>query len=375
MLHICHIITDLSIGGAEVVLTRLLEKMPRDRFNHRVVSLTSDGPLGDRLRALGVPVHALGMRPGVPSPFLVLRLAGWLGRWKPDIVQTWMYHSDLIGGLAGWYAGVPVLWNLRNSNLDTSRSRSSTRLVVQLCARISHSLPVKIVSCAHSAASLHANLGYAAGKMVVIPNGFDLDAYQPDSNARKSVRSELGIPVNTPLVGMVARFDPQKDHHTFIQAVERVAWHQPGVHYLLCGLGVDLANPYLAEWITSAGVKELVHLLGRREDLQRLYAALDVLVSSSAYGEAFPNVVGEAMACGVPCVVTDVGDSARIVGDTGRVVQPGQPDALAAAIESILSLSKAGRTSLGSAARDRISMHYTLSDMAAQYATLYEGIR
>jgi glycosyltransferase involved in cell wall biosynthesis len=209
--------------------------------------------------------------------------------------------------------------------------------------------------------------------MVLIPNGFDIDTFRPDPAARHDVRRELGLPPETPLIGLVARYDPAKDHRTFLRAA---AWlHQiaPDVHFVLCGDDVDWHHPELATWIDRSGLRGACHLLGRRHDVQRLHASFDVATLTSL-SEGFPNVVGEAMACGVPCVATDVGDAAWIVGETGRIVPPRDPQALADAWHALLTLPSQERQTLGLAARARIAEHFALPGVIDQYAALYHSM-
>ena len=282
-------------------------------------------------------MRSLGMRPGRPNPVAVLRLAKWLREDRPDVIQTWMYHADLIGGLAAKLAGgIPLAWGIRQSNLSDQGSRRLTIHTMRMCAQVSRWLPARIVCCSEASQRVHAALGYATEKMIVIPNGFDLRAYKPDSAARESVRAELQIPADAPVIGLVGRFDPQKDHHTFVCAAALLHRSRPDVHFLLCGDDVTWENAELRGWIEEAGIRKQCRLLGRRNDLSRLTAALDIAASSSSFGEGFPNVIGEAMACGVPCVVTDVGDSALIVGQTGRVVPPQNPKELANALSELV---------------------------------------
>jgi len=188
------------------------------------------------------------------------------------------------------------------------------------------------------------------------------------------LRSELGIPGSSVVVGLVARFDPQKDHHNFVKAASLVCKVHPGVHFLLCGDGVDHRNEELAGWIDSTGFKERFHLLGRIDDVPRVMSALDVLVSSSSFGEGFPNVVGEAMACGVPCVVTEVGDSARIVGDCGVVVPPRAPELLAEGLIRLIFVAVGRRRELGYHARRRVVGGFSLPVVANRYASLYRSL-
>jgi glycosyltransferase involved in cell wall biosynthesis len=375
VIRLVHVITDLDTGGAEMALHKLLSRLDRSRFDPVVVSLTDIGPVGKRITSLGVPVEALGMRRGIPDPLAVPRLARRLKDLRPQVVQTWMYHADLIGGLASRLAGgAPIAWNIRHSDLPRGSARRLTLWTARVCAVLSRGLPRKIVCCSEASREVHVRLGYAPEKMVVIPNGFDLGLFRPDPVARLSVRKELGIPDGAPLVGLVARFHPQKDHRTFVRAAGLLRASLPGPHFLLCGERVDWDNDQLARWIDAAGGREGWHLLGLRTDVPRLVAALDVSVSSSFSGEGFPNVIGEAMAAGVPCVVTDVGDSAQIVGQTGTVVQPRDPGALAGACERLLGMAEAERGDLGLAARRRVVESYDLEEIVRRYEDLYQGL-
>lgn len=371
-LRVAHVITDLDTGGAELVLARLLGEMDRRRFEHTVISLTTAGQVADQLAGLGIPVSALGMRVGFPNPLSVLRLARVLRTFHPDIVQTWMYHADLVGSMAARLAGrAPVIWGIRNSVLVAGASKRRTILIARLLARLSRGLPARIVSCSEAARLVHIRLGYQAQKFVVIPNGFDVEKFKPDVSARLQVRQELNLSPETEVAGFFARFDPQKDHHNFIRAANLLLERQADVHFLLCGEGVTGQNPSLAGWIAETGRGDRFHLLGRRVDMPRLTAALDLAVSASEYGEAFPNVIGEAMACGVPCVATDVGDSAAIIAETGLIVPPHNAQALASAMLKILEMGSEDRHALALAARQRVIENYSLAAMASRYQAVY----
>ena len=366
-----HVIAGLSMGGAQMMLYKLLSSLERSAFESEVISLADVGPLDKKIRALGVPVKVLGMRPGVADPTALWRLARWWRHDPPDVVQTWMYHGDLIGGLAAKLAGgIPVAWNIRHSDLDAEGKRS-TLWTIRACAGLSRWLPTRIVCCAELSRRIHIDHGYIGKKIVVIPNGFDLEVFRPDPMARVSVRRELGIAEESILIGLVGRFHPLKDHRNFIEAACRLHASVPAVHFLLCGDDVTTENTELVEWIDAGGIGDRCHLLGRREDVPRLNAALDIACSSS-YSEGFPNTVGEAMACGVPCAVTDAGDSALIIGDTGRVVRPKDPGALARAWREMIEIGRDGRERLGAAARRRIAEHFSLRVIAARYEELYE---
>lgn len=375
-MKIIHIITGLGVGGANVMLYRLVSRIDRKAFELGVISLTDIGLIGLKTRALGVPVRELGMSPGVPNPLAILRLTSWLRQDPPDVIQTWTYHADLIGGLAAWLAGrIPVAWGIHHTTSDRENTKRLTTWTVMACARLSRWLPTSIVCCSEASCRVHEQLGYPASKMLVIPNGFDLTAFRPDLEARQSVRQELGISDEVPLIGYVARFDPQKDHHNFIQAAARIHARLPETRFLMCGEGITWENLDLVEWIETAGLRDCCYLLGGREDIPRLMAGLDVATISSAFGEAFPLVIGEAMACGVPCVATDLGDSAIIVGDTGVIVPPKNPQLLAEGWSRLLvSMSRAERAKLGVAARSRIKERYGLRKVVEQYENLYRSL-
>lgn len=353
------------------MLYKLLSTLDRQVVKSDVVALLPGGEYADRIRALSIHVSHLGMRRGIPNPGAIWRLGRLLRSVSPVIVQTWMYHADLLGAFAT--RGMPntnVAWNIRHSNLDRKLNSPLTHWTARICAKLSHWVPAAIVCNSTVAKQIHVDLGYAADKFVVIPNGFDTDLFVPDEVARSVLRMELRVSPTTPLVGLVGRFHEQKDHATFVQAAAMLHGTHPSVHFLLCGPGVDGQNQHLVRWITEAGLTDVIHLLGPRTDMAQIMAALDLLVSSSV-GEGFPNVVGEAMSCAVPCVVTDVGDSALIVGDTGFVVPPRQPAALFTALAHALDIDPAVSAKLGNQARQRVIENYSIQSITDQYTKLY----
>lgn len=373
-MRVAFIITGLGTGGAETMLLRLLERLDRGRFEPHVYSLTTRGDIGQRIAAMGIPVQALGMSAGLPSPWKFRRLVALLRALRPTLVHTWLYHADLLGGLAARWAGsAPVVWGLHNTNLDPQTTKWRTRAVVWLCARLSRRVPVRILSCSEVAAQVHVRRGYDAARMCVIPNGFDVTRFRPDADARIAVRAELGLTPDALLVGVIGRFDPQKNHLGFVQAASLLQCQLPQVHFLLAGAQVDAGNDVLVAAIAAQGLGDVMHLLGLRQDVARLMAALDVLALPSR-GEAFPMVVGEAMACGVPCVVTDVGDAALIVGDTGVVVAAGDMQGLAQKTAALLGLDAQAYAQRSVAARARICERFEIGKIVAQYEELYEQL-
>ncbi len=371
--HVVMIITGLRTGGAEGMLERLVRHLP-SRVRCHVISLSDMGEIGPRLSAAGVAVEAIGMVPGRLDPVRWWRLVRRLRALRPDVVHTWMYHADLLGGLAARAAGVRcILWGVRHTNLDPHLNKRSTLYVARACAWLSSLIPQRIACVAEVSRTAHRAFGYDNTRMVVIPNGFDLQRFAPDQAARIAIRTELSIPPTAPLVGLMGRFDPQKNHRGFAAAASVIRRRCPDAHFILAGSGIDYNNAELVDWLRHAGVLDACHLLGRRDDMPQLLAALDVLVSSSV-GEGFSNVIGEAMACGVPCAVTDVGDSAAIIAETGRAVSPSAPEELGAAVADLLTLPAEHRAQLGERARRRAREQYDIGTIVRLYEDQYRAM-
>jgi len=375
LIRILHVITDLDVGGAEMMLLKLLTAMDRGGFENIVVSLRSPGKIGEAIACKGVQVRGLDMDRGLRAGLRgIAGLIRFVKRWKPDVVQTWLYHADLVGLLASICAGEgKVAWNIRCSNMDLRRYRKTTRMVVRLCAMLS-SLPQAVITNSRAAIGYHRSLGYKQDRFLVIPNGFDTEKFRPDPSARNSLLLELGIPETARLVGHAARFDPMKDHGTFIEAARMTVGRNPEVHFLLAGEGVSTANPELLRWLEEGDIGGNVHLMGPRSDMCRFMAGLDIFCTSSCFGEGFPNVIGEAMACGCPCVVTDVGDSRAIVGNTGMVVPPGLPSLMAHALEKLISMPSRDLMRMGNAGREIIVSRYSIKKVTGDYEKLYRDL-
>jgi glycosyltransferase involved in cell wall biosynthesis len=370
-MRVLYIITGLSIGGAETMLLKVLEGLDRKKFDPMVVSLTTLGEVGPRIAELGIPVQALSMSTSWRGPISFLRLVLEIRRLKVDVVHTWLYHADLIGGLAARLAGVTAIcWSIRSGNLNPDKTRWSTRAVRRVCALLSHVIPAHIFINSEAAIGIHVGVGYVAGKMEVIPNGFNLSRFKPDHGARLRLRTELGCAADALLVGMIGRFDPLKNHFGFFSAMAILHRHMPHVHLVLAGRGVDRHNQHLMHLIERAGLVDNTHLLGPHDCVPELMAALDVLASPS-HAEAFPNVLGEAMSAGVPSVATDVGDCACIIGETGRIVPAGDMVRFAEGVAALLALSPAQRASLGKKARARVASHFEIDSIVRRYEDSY----
>jgi glycosyltransferase involved in cell wall biosynthesis len=371
-MRILHIVNNLATGGAQSVLLQLLSSWSESGDEAHVVALASANRVAAGAAGLGVPMESLDLRKDRLEPAKFLRLVRTIRRYQPDVVQTWLYHSDLLGGLAATLAGrIPVVWGIHHTTDGPASVQPGTWRVVQILARLSGSIPARIVCCSESARRTHAALGYCPGKLAVIHNGVDTQRFHPDPSHRSAVRAELGLPADAKLVGMFARYHPQKDHETLMRGAARLFEHTPHVHFVLAGEGIGFESGALQRLLSTAGVAANFHLLGNRDDMPRLHAAMDIVTLTSAYGEALPLTLAEAMSCGVPCVATDVGDTSWLIGEAGAVVPPRQPAALAKAWQAFLKLPPEAYNRFAQKARERALTHMDPADMVHQYRSLY----
>lgn len=344
-----------------MVLLRLLEGSDSSIYEHRVVTLGPKGPLAERIQGLGVETTFLGARTAIEYAVVVPRLVRALRKNKPDVVQTWMYHSDLVGGYSARLAGIDaVVWGLHATLFPPPHRSPAMKAGLALGARLSNSVPKVIVCCSQETARVHSEIGYASHKMSVIPNGF-----VPGSVLTKQ------SPRPTFTIARIGRNHPQKDLPSLLRALSLVVRTHPEVRLILIGDGMEAGDPAVAALIAKNGVSDKVELWGRCMNLSAHYPSFDLVVSSSGFGEALPMVLGEAMAAGVPVVTTDVGDSARLVGDADRVVPPHDPEALSRAICRVVALSARQLEALGKRDQERISQHYSLTGMVSAYESIY----
>jgi glycosyltransferase involved in cell wall biosynthesis len=368
-----HIITDLSAGGAQSMLLNLLKYADRERYSISVISLTTKGSLGSQIESLGVQVYCLDMVRGRFHIGKFFKLILILRGLRPNVVHTWLNHSDLLGGIASKIVGVrKVIWSIHMSNLSTSVNKKSTLFIIKICAILSKWIPDAIISCSNVASKNHVLFGYDNNKIITIPNGFDLDKYHPSMRKKSSLRMDLGLPKDSLIVGMISRYDAQKNYEGFIKASGLIHKERRDIFFVLVGAGVA-HHPGLLEAIKKEGVSSVTYLLGERTDIPNIMASIDILASPS-HGEAFSMVIGEAMACGTPCVVTDVGDSALIIQDSGSVVKPGDMIGFAGEILKIFQLSKHERKTLSVKSRDRISSNFEIKLIVKKYQTVYRKL-
>lgn len=364
--------TGLGTGGAERMLVKLLESLSLHGVESRVISLLDAGTQGDAIRGCGIAVDELAVNSLAGMLFAPFRIVRTMWTFRPDIVQGWMYHGNLVATTAWFFRPrrSRLFWGIRQTLYALTRERWLTRQLIRFGALLSN-LPEQLIYNSRLSVEQHAAIGYADGRAVVIPNGFDLQRFHPDLARRSGKRAELGISPGRRVVGVVARFHPMKDHVTLFDAALLVRQTFPDVLFLLAGYGVDAANMRVADEISARELDRNVVLLGEVSDTENLYPAMDVCALSSAWGEAFPNVLGEAMACGVPCVSTEVGEARWILGETGETVPSRDPAALAEAISRMLRLDDAGRHQLGERARARVAQLFSLDAVCSAYLGQY----
>ena len=371
--HVLHLITGLGVGGAEHMLEKLVLGMDRAEFRNTVVSVTGDGQIAVRLRQAGIPVYSLGLTHPASLPRTILRLRRLLLELQPHIMQTWLYHADLVGTVTHMTTptDTKLLWNLRCSDMDMRQYSAGTRWVLRFLPMLSGN-PLRIISNSEAGRLHHIGLGYRGSGWTILPNGFDLAKFGPQDAARRQIRQQLGISDTDFLIGMIARHDPMKDHANFFAMARQLARQRSDIHFMLVGRGCEPGKGWTAEAQAELGGR--LHLLGERKDVAELLSALDVMTLTSAYGEGFPNVLGEGLASGIPCVATDVGDAKRILGDAGLVVPPRDPAALVAAVQRILDMPAAERDAWRQQMRRRAEQEFNLNDVTARYERLYREI-
>lgn len=374
-MKILHVIVGLDVGGAELMLKRLIEAHQKNpNYKHSVLSLTDIGKVGKQLKALNVEVHALKMTSIFELPLVFFRLIQFLRYNSPDIIQTWMYHSDLLGGLAARLIGNRrIIWGIRTTDVSSGCS-SVTTVIRKICALLSNWVPETIVCAAQASCDAHIKIGYKSSKIKVIANGFDLSRLVVDKSESKKLRSNCGLIDREIVIGSIGRFNSDKDQHNFVKAAGLLVATNPKLRFLMIGRGLVASNPELMSWIRETGFSEHFILLGERSDVPVCLSAMDIFCLHSRT-EGFPNVLGEAMAMGLPCVTTEVGDAALLMGDTGILVPREDAKALAAGIQNLLDMKSKDRDLLGSNAHSRIEDTFSLARTVEQYEVIYNDLK
>ncbi len=369
-IRVLHLINSLGFGGAERMLEKLLANTDESTFSTRVVSLIGGGALEEPIRCLGIPVEDLGLRKGFPDPRSIFRLFRILDSWRPHVLQTWLYYSDLIGTLAEHSVDVPhLIWNIRCTDNVRRPGRWISAIAPKICARLS-GIPDLVLSNSLAGRRFHEGLGYHPRQWRIIPNGFDLDTFHPDPSAGDLLRRQLSISEGKLLAGFVGGWRPSKDHSNLFRAARISLESHAKLDFVLAGSGIHWGNPGLRNEIQEKGLSANFHLLGEQAEVQKILAGLDFFILPSLF-EGFPNVVGEALSCGIPCVSTRSGDTETILGDCGFLVPPGDPQALAAAVLKMADLGPEERARMGARGRARIKANFEIGSVARRYEDLY----
>lgn len=368
-MQVLHIITGLSDGGAEAVLYRLCQF--DNENNHVVISLQNEDKYGPLLKDLGIDVYTLDFLNGKVRMLGLVKLFYLIKKIKPDVIQTWMYHADFIGGVVGRIAGIKnIVWGLHHTTLVKEKSKRSTILIAKINAFLSNFVPKKIIYCASKSKEVQESIGFKKAKGIVIPNGYDIASFTQNSSMGTAFRDELNISSETLLIGHVGRYNPQKDHRTLIEAFSILKEKKLNFNAVIVGTNLDNDNHKLLKILNENNLKDDVFLLGKRSDIPYVMNGIDLFVLSSAFGEAFPNVLNESMACGTPCVATDVGDSSIIIGKTGWITNVQDPHSIANAIIKAAEEKLSNNTAWMQRkvnCRERIVENFSIEKMVNRY--------
>ena len=371
-MKVVHIITGLNDGGAEHTLFKICKY---DIINkHIVISLTGPGKYFPLLNKLGVDVYFLNLKIfKVYKIFSLIKLIRFL---KPDLVQTWLVHADFFGGIAARLAGVKkVIWNVRYSGVELGKTKILTILIMKILVHISFIVPKLIIINSKRGMKLYAAKGYDKTKLRLIQNGYDLSILKINKTKKKRFRKKIKIKKQIPLIGNVARFDPKKDHTNLLHALSLLKYKNINFFCVLVGSKIQTHNTKLISEIKRFKLLRNIKLLGQSNDITEVMNGIDIYVQSSSFGEGFPNVVAESMACGTPCVVTDVGDALNIVGKTGWVVPPKNPYKLAKGIENaIYEMQTKQLYNKSYKARLRIKKNFEIMKMVKLYNNLWSRV-
>jgi len=374
MINIVFLIRSLNIGGAERQLVELAKGLSKTNFKITICLFYNEGVLLKELHSIrNVKIITLDKSGRWDIFRFFFRLIHILKSLNPQILYSFLPEANIAGLIAGKISGVPrIVWGVRASNMDVSRYDWLAGISLWLSALMSR-FPNAIIVNSHAGKEFHRSIGYSTNRMMVVPNGIGTDRFKPDHSAGLKVRGEWGIEEKTITIGLVGRIDPMKDHATFLRAVKIFNQEERSVRFVCIGDGKEPYKNEIHSLCRTLGLNGSLIWAGERYDMTAVYNAIDIITSSS-FGEGFPNVIGEAMACGIPCVVTDVGDSALIVGETGIVVPPKDPKALADGWRSMLKHLNNKSYSIKEMARTRIVSHYNSEIFVQKTSKMFLGL-
>lgn len=370
-MKVIHIIIGLNVGGAELMLKRLVLSS-QSTVEHVVISLTTIGEIGQELKLKGITVYTLELKGILNIAVVFVKLLSIIKRESPDIVQTWMYHADLIGGISAKLSGIDnIVWNVRSTYIDQNTS-FLTKKIQKLCALLSHTIPKKIIFAAEKSKLVHRELGYNQEKLITISNGFEIDKIKSNSDDVQNLKFSLGLTNNEIVIGCIGRFNHAKGFDIFVKAAGELLSYNKNIRFLMIGRDM-VNNPLLEQWINDTHSVNSFILLNERKDIPNCLALMDIFCLASRT-EGFPNVLGEAMVMERLCVSTDVGDAALLLGDCGFIVEPERPDLLSEALLRALQLIPQQKEELGQKARRRVVEFYSMQACANKFMAVYQSI-
>lgn len=372
-MKVAMVINSLEVGGAEISLENLCNAISKD-VTLQIITLSGVGLIGTRMRERGYLIHECELNKSLSSFKNFFKLILLLRRFKPDVVHTWMYHSNLLGGIAAKLAGInKIVWSIHNFNVDKGMIKTSTRILIRISAIFSYLIPKTIICCSQNSLETHSALFYKNSKLFFLPNGVDDSLFKHSIIGREQVRKEFQIKEHEIVVGLVGRYDVQKNQLGFLKALSKNKKIAKRYTYFFVGRGNDSENKSLVEKIYEFELEDKIKLLGEREDIQHILSAMDIFVLPSL-GEAFPISLCEAMLCEVPSIATDVGDINFILDGILNPIQTNDLDSITSIIHAIASMPVVERRKIGQKLRDRIVKSFSMDIVSKKHLNLYESI-
>ena len=367
------IIDSLEVGGAEVFLEDLAAELTLE-YTLEIVTLNSIGVIGHKMLKQGYKINNFNFNTSYFPIFNFFALFQYIQKFNPDIVHTWMYYSNFIGGFAAFFAGIKkIIWSIHVFNISQGMLKRRTIFLAKFSALLARIIPKKIIFCSKESMNVHRDMRYPIKKLATIPNAVNIQKFTFSESQRNLIRKELNISASNYLIGMIGRYDPQKNQAGFIEAASLVHKKNPNTFFFMAGRGVDRNNKNLVELISKLELEKNVYLLGERDDIASLLSAADIFALPS-YGEAFPISLCEAMSCSVPCVASDVGDVKYILGNDKYIIPPGSRIDLANSISEMVSLDAEQRQDIGLELRKRVVENFTIEKIAKIYVNFYNQI-